>query len=70
MIEGDINIDEDRYPEFNKVLAALKQATDLGQLPVEHLEVHCHASGDATYKVWLQRVEEPDGGFIPADEIR
>jgi hypothetical protein len=62
----EVNTDEDRYPDFNSLLRRIVAETELGDGLVGRLEVNCQANGEATYRVWSPRAEEPDGGFIPA----
>jgi hypothetical protein len=59
------NTEVDRYPELKKVLQAVSDAQDLPEGPIERLEVTCLASGEATYRVWAARAEEPEGGYLP-----
>ena len=55
--------DSDRYPDFGQVLAKLQDDENLPEGPIERLEIACHASGDATWRVWQPRAEEYIGGF-------
>lgn len=59
------NPDADRYPTFNQALRRIQTETEIPDGPVERLELHCHASGEVTYRVWGPRAEEPEGGYLP-----
>jgi hypothetical protein len=56
---------EDRYPKLTRVLQRIAGEADLPTGAIERLEVTCLANGDATYRVWPARAEEPVGGFLP-----
>lgn len=56
----------DRFPPLDKVLAAIRENPDMPEGEVERIEINCLASGDATYRVWAPRAEEPVGGYIAA----
>lgn len=59
----------DRYPNIEDVFAKVVQRLENPEAPVERLEVTSLASGEATYRVWTARAEEPETGYLPADEI-
>lgn len=63
------NPDEDRYPSFKKVLHAISNAEDIPKGPIDRLEVHCMANGDAAWRVWPARAEEPAIGFLNAGTL-
>jgi hypothetical protein len=60
----DNNAGADRYPPLTKVLQTIIGQADLPEGPVERLEVHVFASGDATYRVWEPRADESEGGYL------
>lgn len=60
-----VDTDSDRFPSLNKVLHLMRDLPDMPTGPVQRVEVHLHASGEATYNVWAARAEEPVGGYIP-----
>ena len=62
----DIDPNEDRYPELDQVLSQARQHDDWPEGPVERIEITCLASGEATWRVWEPRAEDPLGGYIPA----
>jgi hypothetical protein len=64
--QGTIDTDADRYPDVSTVLSTVGQRLPSGFTHVERLEVTCLANGDATYRVWAPRAEEPETGFIPS----
>jgi hypothetical protein len=57
--------DRDRYPTVDEVLDRIRDEADLPDGPIERFELTCLASGEATYRVWSARAEEPDGGYLP-----
>jgi hypothetical protein len=59
-----VDTDSDRYPNIADVLAAMQDDDEITGGVVERIEVSCLANGDATYRVWAPRAEEPVGGFI------
>lgn len=67
MPEGDQTPSDhntDRYPNVEDVFALILEEEDLPPGPIERLEVTCLASGEATYRVWEPRAEEPTGGYF------
>ena len=60
--EFDHNVD--RYPDFADVLAALQDAEDLPDGPLERVEITTLASGEATCRVWTPRAEEAIGMYL------
>jgi hypothetical protein len=65
----EFNPDRDRFPRFSSVLSAIQQRTDIGEAHIERLEVTALASGEATYRIWRPRAEEPEGGYFAPDEL-
>jgi hypothetical protein len=61
--EGAVDPDQDRYPSFADVLSRLLDDGPLLDRQVERVEIHLYASGEATYRVWEPRSEEPEGGY-------
>jgi hypothetical protein len=66
LVEGNFDADQDRYPTLTEVLSRILDDSDLVALSVERVEVSLHASGEATYRVWEPRAEEPLGGYYAA----
>jgi hypothetical protein len=64
-LPAEIDPNEDRYPKIQDVLAAVAAADELPETGVDRVEVHCFASGEATYRVWAARAEEPHVGYFP-----
>lgn len=60
--EFDHNVD--RYPNLSQVLTRIQQEPEIPKEGVERVEVTCLASGEATYRVWAARAEEPVGGYL------
>lgn len=64
---GGFDPDQDRYPDLAGVLSLIGDAEDYPEGPIEKVEIICHASGDATWRVWTPRAEEPVGGYYPPE---
>jgi hypothetical protein len=64
--QPEIDTDADRYPSLTSVLNKVQQRMPSEVVHIERLEVTCLANGDATYRVWTPRAEEPETGFIPS----
>lgn len=62
----DFNVD--RYPTFTQLIARIQSEAEIPDVAVERLEITCLASGDATYRYWTARAEEPEGGYLPPPE--
>ena len=62
----ETDTDTDRYPEVKEALNRILSDAELPKGPVERIEVTFLASGEATYRVWQARAEEPDGGYLPS----
>lgn len=60
-----LNTNEDRYLTFRQAIDRVLDEGDIPDEPVERLEIACLASGDATYRYWTARAEEPEGGYLP-----
>jgi hypothetical protein len=56
----------DRYPKITEVFAEVVSQLEDKEAPIERVEVTALANGDATYRVYPARAEEPEMGFIPA----
>jgi hypothetical protein len=64
--QEEFDATQDRYPSLDEVLSAIQAQEDLAEAQVERLEVNLQPSGEATWRVWEPRAEEPTGGYIPA----
>lgn len=62
--QSEIDTDQDRYPTFKAALSRIARESEFADTAVERLEVHCFASGEATYRIWLPRAEDPEGGYF------
>jgi hypothetical protein len=60
-----VDTDADRYPSTVEGLRRVIRDAELPEGGIERLEVRFLASGEATYRVWLPRAEEPEGGYLP-----
>jgi hypothetical protein len=63
--EEGIDPNVDRYPDLDRVIRHIEDDLDLPDGPIERLELTFLASGEATYRVWAARAEDPEGGYIP-----
>ena len=61
---GTADGNEDNYPSLAYVVGQLMADPDIPETGIMHMEVHCFANGEATYRVWVRGVEEPEGGAI------
>lgn len=59
------NPDVDHHLTFVTALRRILEDADFDDVPIERLEVYCHASGDVTYRFWYPRAEESEGGWLP-----
>jgi hypothetical protein len=59
----------DRYPDFAGVLRAVLRHSEVGHRPVERVEVWAHASGEATYRLWEPKADEPSGGYLTPEQL-
>jgi hypothetical protein len=62
----EIDPNTDRYPALTTVIDQAFAGEDFPDGDVERFEVTLLASGEATWRVWAVRAEEPVGGYIPA----
>lgn len=60
------DFDQDRYPSVDSCFAEAKQHDDFPEGDIERFELTLLASGDATWRAWPARADEPVGGYIPA----
>jgi hypothetical protein len=65
---AEVNTDEDRYLTLREVCDKIVQEADRFGERVERVEINVFANGDATFRVWPPRAEEPDGGYLPGPE--
>lgn len=61
--------DQDHYPDATRLLLGLVEGGYLPNGPVERLEVMSQASGEATFRYWTPRADEPEGGYLPAGTV-
>lgn len=59
----------DNYPDLMETLHLLPEQEDFPTGQVERVEVYLRASGDATWRVWTPRADEPIGGYISPDDF-
>lgn len=61
-----VDTDQDRFPVLTEVLSRILEDSPLANESVERIEINLLASGEATYRVWAPRADEPDSGYYPA----
>jgi len=66
---AEVDTERDRFPSMRKVIDALPSQEDFPEGEVERVEIMCHASGDATWRVWTPRAEEPVGGYLSDTDL-
>lgn len=64
----DANTDVDRYPDPRELVTRIVDEDDFPDGSVERIEITCLASGEATWRVWPARAEDPIGGYFPPPE--
>jgi len=60
---------EDRFPSTRKVVYAVTNAEDFPVDDVERIEIQLTASGEATWRAYRRRDDEPVGGYLSADDL-
>jgi hypothetical protein len=63
-----VDTDTDRYPTLNDVMRRIVAEAEVGDSPVERIEINLFANGDATYRSWAPHADEPEGGFVAGPE--
>lgn len=64
---AQFDTDADRYPSIKEVFAVVLDRLGEEDSPVERVEVTALASGEATYRVWPAREEDPETGYLPPE---
>jgi len=64
------NPDEDRHPRLDKVLGRMHAHLGATDVVIERLEIFANASGDASFRYWPPRSEEPEIGYLTVEELR
>jgi hypothetical protein len=62
-----VDTDADRYPKLSSVLNKIQHHVASEIDHVERVEVYCFASGEASYRVWLPKAEDPEIGTFPPE---
>lgn len=63
--DEDFDPEVDRYPSIHGVIDQVLGEDHFPDGPIERLEITCQASGDANWRAWPARAEEPEGGYFP-----
>lgn len=61
----DTDATADRYRDATEVIREVVSSEDFPEGDVERIEISLLASGEATYRVWPARAEDPVGGYLP-----
>jgi hypothetical protein len=61
---AETDFDQDRYPDIHDVVAKVFAAENFPLGPVGRLEVTCQASGEATWRAYPPRADEPESGYF------
>jgi hypothetical protein len=67
--QGQADAGEDQYVDMADVVERVLNEDDVPSGPIERVEIVAHASGDATWRVWTPRAEEPIGGYLSSDDL-
>jgi len=59
----------DRYPNLKRVATRVFNEDDFPKGDVERIEITGVASGEATYRVWEARAEEPFSGTYTEEDL-
>lgn len=60
-----VDTEQDRFPNVFEVLQRMISDSELTDGPVQLIEITTFASGEACYRVWPARAEEPEIGYFP-----
>ena len=60
--------DADHYQEITNVIARVLDEEDFPEGEVERVEVTCLPNGEATWRVWPARADQPLEGFYTNPE--
>jgi hypothetical protein len=63
---ANTDTDADRYPTLERTLSRLLHEKVLEGITIERLELTALANGEANYRFWTPRAEDPDGGHLPS----
>jgi hypothetical protein len=66
---GEVDFNSDRYPTAREGIRRILEALDNPDAQVDRVEVNFLANGEATYRIWEARAEEPEGGVLPSPEL-
>jgi hypothetical protein len=61
---GELDHNVDRYPSLLDVLTQIVEDDAIPDTAIERLEITALASGQATYRYWEPRAEDPEGGVL------
>lgn len=62
--QGNFDPTQDRYPSIAKVLHEIQRQEAFPEGPVDRIEICSLPSGEATWRVWSAREQEPVGGVL------
>lgn len=64
--EKKVNTDADRYPKFKEGMRRILDESNVPDDEVSRLEVNFLPNGEATYRYWIRKDEDSEGGVLPA----
>lgn len=67
--DTDFDPDVDRYPDLHKATRFVLANAEMPEGQVERLEVHLHASGHVTWRVWPAKSGEALGGVAASSDL-
>lgn len=60
-----MDTDQNRFPELSEVLSKIADESELAGSSVERMEIHLHASGEASARIWAPYADEPEILYWP-----
>lgn len=64
----ELATDADRYSDAREVLSLMIDQVEAFDGPVDRIQVGLFANGEAVWRVWPARADEPEVGHQPAAE--
>lgn len=67
--DSSIDTEQDRYPPIRKVIEYALSIEDWPEGDIELFQVSGLASGEATYRVWPAKADEPVSGYLTTADL-
>lgn len=64
----EIDTDQDRYPDMRGLVQRVTSEPNFPDGDIDRIEITALGNGDATWRVWPAKSEEPVGGVFTADQ--